>query len=62
MTKKANFVEVNKAALKFVREYIDNKPLGLPESLSEEQFPVVMDAIVRAMLQAWGDGYYYDVK
>jgi hypothetical protein len=49
--------EAQKAAQKFVMDHISTKPLGLPE-LDEASFGAVMDAIVKAMVMAWADGYY----
>jgi hypothetical protein len=41
----------------FVQAHISTKPLGLPEGLSEEDFTKTMDAIVKAMMWAWSDGF-----
>ena len=43
-------------AAKFVREYISNTSLNLAE-LDEAQFKASMDAIVKAMMAAWADGF-----
>jgi hypothetical protein len=51
-------MEAQQAAVKFSRDYLSKTPLGLADRLSDEEFKAAMDAISRALIQAWGDGYY----
>jgi hypothetical protein len=54
--KPINMIAAQAAANKYVMEYIGSKPFGL-SGLSEEDFKAVMDSIVKAMMNAWADGY-----
>lgn len=54
--KPINLVTAQAAANKYVQDYMSTTPLGLPE-LDEEKFKLVMDAIGKAMTNAWADGY-----
>jgi hypothetical protein len=48
--------ELQAVATKFVQHHISNNSFGLA-TLDEEQFKTAMDAIVKAMMSAWQDGY-----
>jgi hypothetical protein len=48
--------ELQAVASKFVKTHIENNSFGLAP-LDEEQFKNAMDAIVKAMMLAWQDGY-----
>jgi hypothetical protein len=60
MAKKAPMspVQAQNAAKAFTLKYLGEKPLGIADHLSPEQFEVAMRAITIAMMNAWGDGYY----
>lgn len=51
-----NLVAAQAEAKKYVMNYLSNTPLGLP-NLDEADFAAVMDAVVKAMMNAWADGY-----
>jgi hypothetical protein len=51
-------MQAQEAAQKYVQNYITTKTLGLPANLSEEEFKLVMDTIVKVMIQSWAEGYY----
>jgi hypothetical protein len=57
-----NMIEAQKAARQFAVDHIRNVQLGLPQDLTDGQYNQVMDAILRSMIAAWGDGYYTDLR
>jgi len=51
-------MQAQEAASAYVKKYITTTTLGLPANLSGEEFKLVMDAIVKVMIQSWAEGYY----
>ena len=53
--------ELQKECTEFVRNYIANNPLHL-SALNENEFKLAMNAITKAMVAAWVDGYHCELR
>jgi hypothetical protein len=54
--KPINLAAAQAETTKYVKDYLNNTPLGLP-NLDESDFTQVMNAVVKAMSNAWAAGY-----
>jgi hypothetical protein len=59
MTPKRDVLKAQREAMKFVTKYIEDNSLQIGD-LPEGQFSVAMDAIVKAMVNAYAAGYMLD--
>ena len=56
LPKYPNLIGARNAAVKYIEKYISTHSMNLG-SLSEEEFKKAMDAIMKAMLDSWIDGF-----